>query len=174
LAKLYYKGNQDSYSRLPDKAHMDDKRPITKISSVMLFFFMATGCGNFPRDTEHTLQRIQQGILRVGVTHHPPFTVTDHGELSGPEIALVTEFAARHGAQVRWTISSEADLFEQLKQNELDLVVGGITTQSPYRSHAGFTQPHTRRSGKRYVLAASAGEHAFLLALDRFIIHYSQ
>lgn len=154
---------------------MSSKWQITKSGSCMvLLFFMTTACSHFPRDPEQTMARVNQGILRVGATHHPPFVVIDDHGPSGPEAELVSEFAAEQHAQIRWTISSEADLFEKLKQYELDLVVGGITTRSPYKSHAGFTQPYARHQNKKYVLAVPPGENALLLALDRFIISHSQ
>jgi hypothetical protein len=61
-----------------------------------------------------------------------------------------------------------------LEHGTLDLVIGGLTADTPWTKHAAITKPYaeaTDPTGERVqlVMAARPGENAFLLRLERFL-----
>lgn len=140
---------------------------------------LLTGCaGRFPADPEGTLDRVEGGVLRVGVSAHSPWTeVAPDGAPTGLEVDLVTEFAESLDADVEWTASGEEDLMAQLDRSELDLVIGGLTAASPWAEHSALTYPYTTVPGadgapQAHVMAAPMGENAFLVALETFLLEH--
>ena len=106
-----------------------------------LLAVLAAGCG-IPRDPESTLDRVQGGILRAGITASDPWTTLDGGRPGGVEVELVERFAAELGARVEWVDGSEADLIGALEMRELDLVVGGLTADTPWQAKAAITRSY--------------------------------
>jgi polar amino acid transport system substrate-binding protein len=158
---------------------------------------LLAGCGlKIPSDPEGTLDRVSGGTLRAGISHNPPWTETGTGTgptSTGPEPAatgakpagigiapggteaeLVRAFAAEHNARVEWVSGGESNLVRQLERGELDLVVGGLTKDSPWSKHAALTRPYLETSNaqgdkEQHVMAARMGENAFLVELERFL-----
>ena len=148
---------------------------VTLLATVVTTLF--AGCGvSIPTDPEGTLERVSGGTLRVGVSPNPPWTVTSgNAQPTGSEVDLVTEFAASLPAQVQWTVGGEEPLIKALERGELDLVIGGLTSDTPWTEHAGVTKPYgeaTDPAGERVelVMAAPPGENAFLLRLEKFLL----
>ena len=61
-----------------------------------------------------------------------------------------------------------------LEHGDLDLVIGGLTADTPWTEHAAITKPYaeaTDPAGEpvKLVMAARLGENAFLLRLERFL-----
>ncbi len=141
----------------------------------LLAGLLLSGCTRFPADPDGTLDRVTGGTLRVGVSPNPPETELGSGtEPGGTEIALVRDFAATMPAQVEWTVGGEEMLVLALERGELDLVVGGLTADTPWVEQAAISIPYaetTDPTGDRVqlVLAAPPGENAFLLRLERFL-----
>jgi polar amino acid transport system substrate-binding protein len=102
---------------------------------------VAAGCG-VPRDPESTLDRVRGGVLRVGVTASEPWTTLEGGRPGGVEVELVERFAGELGARVEWVDGSEADLIGALEMRELDLVVGGLTADTPWQAKAAITRSY--------------------------------
>ncbi|WP_336716076.1 transporter substrate-binding domain-containing protein [Arthrobacter sp. USHLN218] len=156
---------------------------------------LLAGCGlKIPSDPEGTLDRVAGGTIRAGISHNPPWTETGTGSASagtgststgagtgststapgGTEAELVRAFAAEHNARVEWVSGGESNLVRQLERGELDLVVGGLTKDSPWSKHAALTQPYLETSNaqgdkEQHVVAARMGENAFLVELERFL-----
>ncbi|GLB68628.1 transporter substrate-binding domain-containing protein [Arthrobacter mangrovi] len=155
---------------------------------------LLAGCGlKMPSDPEGTLDRVAGGTLRVGISHNPPWTETGTGSgpanananaatgtssagtgPAGTEAELVRAFAAEHNARVEWVSGGESNLVRRLERGELDLVVGGLTKDSPWSKHAALTQPYLETSNgqgdkEQHVMAARMGENAFLVELERFL-----
>lgn len=107
----------------------------------------------FPRDADGTLDRVRGGALRAGLAYSPPW-VTAVEPPAGVEVRLVEELADTLGARVEWTDGSEEDLVQALKFRQLDLVVGGLTSKSPWQQEAGLTRHHLTT---RVVVAAAPG-----------------
>ena len=107
---------------------------------VLLALSMAS-CG-VPRDPEGTLNRVRGGSMRVGVASSDPWTSWSGNEPSGVEVELVEDFAADIDSEVVWVDGSEAEVIEALEVGELDLVIGGLTSTSPWSKMAALTHPY--------------------------------
>ena len=143
--------------------------------AAVLLTLLTPGCGGFPADPEDTLERVTGGVLRVGVSPNPPHTeVRGSAEPIGHEVVLVREFAATLPAEIEWTVGGEEMLILALEHGDLDLVIGGLTADTPWTEHAAITKPYaeaTDPAGDKVelVMAARLGENAFLLRLERFL-----
>jgi hypothetical protein len=138
---------------------------------------LLTGCGiEIPADPEDTLKRVRGGTLRIGVSPHPPYTVTvADGAPTGSDVELAAGFAASIGAQPVWVIGGEEPLIKALEHGDLELVIGGLTADTPWTEKAAITRPYAKvrdSTGQEVelVMAAPMGENAFLMALDRFLV----
>jgi polar amino acid transport system substrate-binding protein len=124
------------------------------LAAVALLAVVAAGCG-IPRDPEGTLERARGGTLRAGITASEPWTTLGGGRPGGVEVALVERFARELGARVEWVDGSEADLIGALEMRELDLVVGGLTADTPWQSKAAITRSYATT---RVVVAVPASQ----------------
>ncbi|MBG6239424.1 ABC-type amino acid transport substrate-binding protein [Mycetocola sp. CAN_C7] len=135
-----------------------------------------SGCASsFPADPDGTLDRVSGGTLRVGIAPNGDWTdMTDDGEASGIEVSLIEDFAETIDADIAWVEGSEEALFTRLEDGGLDLVIGGFTDRTPWLDRAAITKPFTEVSTsdgvEKHVMAASRGENAFLLELERFLL----
>jgi len=66
--------------------------------------------------------------------------VVTNGSLSGVEVELVRRLAGQLGARVDWTSGSESELLMALRERDLDLVVGGLTSKDPWKKRVAFTR----------------------------------
>jgi polar amino acid transport system substrate-binding protein len=83
---------------------------------------------------------------------------------------MVSELAGQMHARIETTHGSEAQLFEKLHKRELDMVIGGFTRDSPWKTQVAFTQPYHRdRDGKDHVLALAQGENGWLMRVEQFL-----
>jgi polar amino acid transport system substrate-binding protein len=128
------------------------------------------GCG-LPRDSDHTLDRVHGGELRVGVTEHAPWVTIHDGRIEGIEPRLIEELARGLGARPVWRRGAESEILEALHRRELDIVAGGLTDDSPWRGQVAFTHPYftDTATGRAHVFAVSLGENAFLVHVERFL-----
>jgi polar amino acid transport system substrate-binding protein len=120
----------------------------------VLAALLLTGCG-IPRDPESTLERVRGGTLWVGITESEPWTRLEAGQPGGVEVELVRRFATELGARVEWVDGSEADLIAALEVRELDLVVGGLTADTPWQTKAAITRSYATT---RMVVAVPASQ----------------
>jgi polar amino acid transport system substrate-binding protein len=124
---------------------------VAALAAVML---LAAGC-DWPRDADGTLDKVRGGVLRVGVTDNPPWTVvTDDGTVAGAEARLVERLATLLDARVEWYPGSESTVMAALKDRVLDLVVGGLDAKAPWVEEASLTRPYVTM---RTVVAAPPG-----------------
>jgi ABC-type amino acid transport substrate-binding protein len=139
---------------------------------LLLTTCLVAGC-HFPDDPNGTLDRVQNGRLRAGLSVREPWTRLSDGKPAGPEVRLIEDFAAELDAQVEWTVGSESDLFRALERQQLDLVVGGLTDDTPWKDRAGLTEPYLKleKDGRteRHVIAVAPGENRFLMRLEAFL-----
>ncbi|HEX2253081.1 MAG TPA: transporter substrate-binding domain-containing protein [Thermoanaerobaculia bacterium] len=108
------------------------------------------GACRMPQDPQRTLEKARGAVLRVGVADAPPWVrrtgPAPGAEPAGVEPELVRGFAETIGARVEWHWGGPAELLAALERFELDLVIGGLTTTSPWKSHVGLTRGyHTER-----------------------------
>ena len=129
-----------------------------------------SSCG-LPRDSDHTLDRVRGGELRVGVTEHAPWVTVRNDRMDGIEPRLIEELARQLGARTVWRRGAESEILEMLHRRELDIVAGGLTEQSPWKGQVAFTRPYftDTATGRTRVLAVSPGENAFLVHVERFL-----
>lgn len=131
-----------------------------------------SGCASIPADSGDTLERVTGGTLLVGVSEHEPWThVSDDGEVHGIEVDLVEGFADSLGARIEWRIAPESVLADEVAGKELDIMIGGLTTSSPWSSDVAFTRPYTEvvsddGQPQKMVMGTRLGENAFLAALE--------
>lgn len=117
------------------------------------------GC-SFPRDPMGTLERVQGGEMRVGLTVNEPWTRMDRRP-SGVEVELVEDFAAEVDAETVYVRGTAPELLEAIKQGEVDVMVGGFTTDSPgvrEQKEAGVTRAYL---ATRFVVGVPAGRETF-------------
>jgi hypothetical protein len=129
-----------------------------------------SACG-FPRDSDHTLDRVRGGELRVGVTEHAPWVTMHDNRMDGIEPRLIEELARGLGARPVWRRGAESEILEALHRRELDIVAAGLTDDSPWKGEVAFTHPHFTDTvaGRAHVFAVSPGENAFLVHVERFL-----
>lgn len=140
-------------------------------SSIVLGLLVGVLACDWPRDPEGTLKRVRGGTLRVGAVHQPPWVILDPegGPPGGSEAELTAELARRLDAELEWRTGGETQLMQALQKFELDLVIGGITTESPYREEVGFTAPYHKEPDGEHVFAAPPGENGWVATLERFL-----
>lgn len=91
---------------------------------------------------------------------------------AGVEAVLIEEVAGKLGATVEWKVGGESELLEALERRELDVVVGGLTSDTPWKNRVGLTGPYlTTGYGRRaeHVVAVPPGENGWLVRLERFL-----
>ncbi|WP_157157276.1 MULTISPECIES: transporter substrate-binding domain-containing protein [unclassified Diaminobutyricimonas] len=136
---------------------------------------LLTGCGTIPTDPDGTFDRVSGGTLRVGVSLNSPWTeqVTED-QFEGTEVALVERFADELDAEIQWTMAGEEALIRRLEHDQLDLVIGGLTDQTPWIDKAAITRPYAETSDehgtRKHVMAVPMGENRFLVELETFLL----
>jgi ABC-type amino acid transport substrate-binding protein len=140
---------------------------------------LLTGCGiSLPADPEGTLDRVRDGQLRVGVSTNAPWTETPDGaEPAGIEPDLVRGFAATLNARIQWSEGGEQKLVDELERGNLDLVVGGLTKDTPWSEQVAVTAPYAQVEDghgetHKHVMATRPGENAFLVELEDFLAEH--
>jgi hypothetical protein len=115
------------------------------------------GCGDFPKDSQGTLERVRAGApLKVGYSPSFPWVRAETGPdgPAGLEPDLIREWARENGIRLEWTQAGEGQIVEALAENELDVAVAGFTSASPHGAMIGMTQPYLTAP---IVIAASPG-----------------
>jgi polar amino acid transport system substrate-binding protein len=102
--------------------------------------------------------------------------------VGGVEAQLVLSLARELGARVEWVRAPEARLLESLHDRGVDLVLAGLTADTPWAKKVALTRPYytdTAAFGavpgaarpepreERHVLAAPPGENAWLVRVER-------
>ncbi len=138
------------------------------------------GCGiQIPADPDGTLDRVTGGVLRVGASANGDLVQIDDGEVSGSEAELVEAFADHLDARIDWTEGSEEALVRGLERGDLDLVIGGITDETPWTDRAGMSRPYaevrdSEGTTRKLVMLVPMGENAFLTELETFLTERKQ
>ncbi|KQM39746.1 transporter substrate-binding domain-containing protein [Microbacterium sp. Leaf203] len=152
------------------------RRPLRVVTATAVIVLMLAGCDiRIPSDPEGTLEAVDGGVLRAGVSPNGEWVRWDGEEPHGVEIDVLTAFARSLDADVEWTVGSEESLVRGLEQGDLDVVAGGITEQTPWTSKAGVTRPYAEAalgdgSTAELVMLVPLGENAFVSELETFLI----
>jgi ABC-type amino acid transport substrate-binding protein len=136
-----------------------------RLAALLCALALFGACASPPVDPEGTLNRVEGGVMRVGITNNPPWTILSD-EPAGVEIDLVERLAEDLGATVEWVEGSEEEIFGLLEKRDVDLVVGGITAENPFSAVATFT---TEYHGK-HVMAVPFGENGWLVTVEKFLV----
>jgi polar amino acid transport system substrate-binding protein len=112
-----------------------------RYGAAVLLLLATAGC-DLPRDADHTLDRVQQGTLRVGIIENPPWVSDSAGPLQGVEVQLVRGAAAELQSRVAWVPGTESELLASLHGRELDLVIGGLSRKSPWKKQVAFSRAY--------------------------------
>lgn len=155
-----------------------DSRGRRCLVALLVIVLGLVGCSEpvFPRDPEKSLERIMEGVLRVGVSENRPWSdVHDDGSVTGTEVDIIMAYAESVGASVVWVTGAESQLILSLDEGDLDVVIGGIRSDSPWSEQAALTRPHARSTGpdgkdEELVFALRLGENALLTSLERFFV----
>jgi polar amino acid transport system substrate-binding protein len=122
--------------------------------ALLIAALAATGC-QYPRDPDGTLNRVEDGVMRVGVTDSDPWVLLEGGEPSGgAEVELARRFARDLGARIEWVQGSEEELVDAAKEGQVDLILAGLTSKSRWKKDVAFTRPYVET---RSVVGAPAG-----------------
>lgn len=125
---------------------------------------MLCACGDYPRDTEGTLERVRGGAMRVGLVAGAP---------EPRAAALVRKLAERTGARPKVREDAAEPLLLDLEHGRLDLVVGRFDAKTPWDARVTFGKPVEMSGAKddrREVKAAVRnGEHAWSMEVDRAV-----
>jgi polar amino acid transport system substrate-binding protein len=114
-----------------------------RVVSALAALGLLLGSCQYPRDPEETLDRVTDGTMYVGVIDEEPWVRLDPGrEPQGVEPTLIREFAEQLDAEIEWVEGSEAELMEAMRGFQLDVIVGGLTRNSPYSKEVALTRPY--------------------------------
>lgn len=148
----------------------------TRLQGVLLILAMTVslvGCGmTVPTDPDGTLQQVSGGDLRVGVSPAEGLADVSTDAPTGPLVDLVDAFAESLDSEVEWTVGSEETLVQMVEEDDLDLVVGGFTDQTPWIDSVGITRGYRGIQGaddRAIVMFVPLGENAFLTELEEFL-----
>lgn len=121
---------------------------------ILLAAVAAAGC-QYPRDPDGTLNRVEGGVMRVGVTEADPWVSLEGDRpVGGAEVELARRFARELGARIEWIQGSEEELVDAAKEGQVDLILGGLTSKSRWKKDVAFTRPYVE---VRAVVGTPAG-----------------
>jgi polar amino acid transport system substrate-binding protein len=122
---------------------------------LLLSAIAASGC-QYPRDPDGTLNRVEGGVMRVGVTEVEPWVALEGDRaVGGAEVELARRFARELGARVEWVQGSEEELVDAAKEGQVDLILAGLTSKSRWKKDVAFTRPYVET---RALVGTPAGE----------------
>ena len=123
--------------------------------TLLLGLSLSFSCTNLPRDPKQTLQQLQSRPIRVGLVEHPPWVIRNGAEPAGVEVDLIRNFASQLGTTADWHWGGEQEQLEALQHYQLDLVIGGLTDQTPWSKYVGLTSPYFEETYRVAIPATS-------------------
>jgi len=148
------------------------RRALAGAAAILLTVALA-GCGlTIPTDPDDTLASVRHSVLRVGVSPDGSLVQADGDDPSGSVVDLVDGFADHLDAEPEWTVGSEETLVGMLERGDLDLIAGGITSDTPWLERAGVSRGYSDidgADGRTLVMLVPLGENAFLSELESYL-----
>ena len=135
------------------------------VTSLVLLLGGTVACAAVPRDPDGTLDRVRAaGTFRVGViAPGPPATQRPRHE------AFLDGVSRRTRARATVTVGAAERLLSELEEGRLDLVIGELAAESPWRDHVTLLPPlrvHANAdSATQLTVAGRHGENAWLSVL---------
>ncbi|WP_404375038.1 transporter substrate-binding domain-containing protein [Vreelandella aquamarina] len=116
------------------------KRAIVFTVLLCLTIAWLAGC-RYPNNVERDMETIEGGTLYIGVTENPPWIIQQGQQPQGLEADLLHAFAETLNASIEWYWGSENELLQALKHHQLDIVAGGLTSNTRISQLAATTRP---------------------------------
>ena len=134
--------------------------------ALVLAFFAASSCGDFPRDSDGTLERVRaERVFRVGLV-----APLDAGNLDPRAKALLQRVGQAAGASPAVETGDTEPLLDRLEEGELDVVIGRFEKNSPWKTLVSFGPPLRVEKHKKTIFhltaAARNGENAWIGLLE--------
>jgi polar amino acid transport system substrate-binding protein len=126
----------------PERAIHRDALSLRRCCLVAFVLLLALAGCQFPSDVEGTLDRVEDGTLRVGVVDDPPWVDLASSTPRGVEPTLIRRFADSLNAEVEWIRGAESDLVDGMAGFQLDVIIGGLDRQWPYGLEVALTRPY--------------------------------
>jgi polar amino acid transport system substrate-binding protein len=129
---------------------------VSRLTVVLILVSVAAAGCQYPRDPDGTLNRVEGGVMRVGVTEADPWVLLERDRpVGGAEVELARRFARDVGARIEWVQGSEEQLVDAAKEGQVDLILGGLTNKSRWKKDVAFTRPYVET---RAVVGVPPGE----------------
>jgi polar amino acid transport system substrate-binding protein len=77
--------------------------------------------------------------MRVGVIEQPPFASLANGKPSGVETQMVRALAEQMHSNVIWVPGSAPDLLDAVANDQLEIVIGGVSASTPWIKRVAIT-----------------------------------
>ena len=140
---------------------------------VLCFALLTLSCGDFPRDPDGTLKRVQrQGSFEVGLIIAP-----DDGDARREAAAFLQAFGKSARARPRLVQGDAEPMLHRLKQGELDLVIGRFEKKSPWAQWVTIGPPlrKEKQSKAEFHLAPvmQNGENAWIALVEREVRNFA-
>jgi hypothetical protein len=128
-------------------------------------------CGRIPADPHKSFDRAAERGIVAGYTVNPPWVISDSGSVSGIEAEILMSFAKEHNFRLEWVSGSEQKLMKMLENHELEFVIGGFTSDTPWKKEkTGFTQPYFENDKEKHIIAVQQGENKLLLHFEKNLL----
>ena len=135
---------------------------------LLLGALLASGCGQFPKDPDGTLMHVRaEHVFRVGIIAPGP----GPGRLARERVeAFLDGVAEETSARPTFSIGAAEPLLAKLEEGRLDLVIGALTSSSPWTTRVAMMPPLHEQvaAGEHYLLTPMAknGENAWIMLLE--------
>jgi polar amino acid transport system substrate-binding protein len=125
------------------------------VATALICMLALAGC-QFPADPEGTLNRVRDGVMRVGVVENDPWVRVESGKgVGGVEVRLLEAFAREQNARIEWVEGSESELVAALEGTQIDVLAAGLDRTSVWARKVALTAPYLEAN---LVLAAPPGK----------------
>ena len=94
-----------------------------------------------------------------------PWAIKQGEEATGVEAELVRRIAQQLNATPEWHWGGEQAHMQSLEHHQLDLVIGGITRETLWKTYVGLTDTYFQN----HVMATPPGENGWIKRLDEFL-----
>jgi hypothetical protein len=152
-----------------------------RLVGMVMVVLALSGCGlTMPTDPDGTLDSVRGGTLHVGLSPNGDFTVVEDDETySGSEVDIIEGFADSLDSTIDWTMGSEEALVRGLEDGTIDVVIAGLTDETPWVDKAGVTRAYSEvtandGSTHKMVMLVPLGENAFLTELETYLTEYGE
>lgn len=111
---------------------------------------------------------LESGTLRVGTAgDYKPFTYLDEGEYEGFDIEMARLMADKMGVELELVATSWPTLMEDLKADDFDIGMGGISRTVPRQLEARFSHPYLTYGKTPLIHVDNVGRFTSLEDIDQ-------